>query len=262
MATIIVAILNEARKGFLILWAYRINILISMIAISITFIGIGFLLGDGTLEPQLLASALLGYVIWYYVLLLTGDMGENLVAEAAAGSLEQMFISPVPISLILIGRTLANLISSTIQILLVAGVIIVLMKIPLQWHWEALPVIAITMLGLFGFGFMLGGTVLLFKQAHSVASLTNNVLIFLNGALVPINKFPDWLAFIAKLLPSTLGIVVIRSVLLDGKSLMDVWQDGSLPLLIIHSSVYIVCGWAVLQLCMRAAKRQGTLGQY
>ncbi len=237
MATIIVAILNEARKGFLILWAYRINILISMIAISITFIGIGFLLGDGTLEPGLLASALLGYVIWYYVLLLTGDMGENLVAEAAAGTL-------------------------TIQILLVAGVIIVLMKIPLQWHWEALPVIAITMLGLFGFGFMLGGTVLLFKQAHSVASLTNNVLIFLNGALVPINKFPDWLAFIAKLLPSTLGIVVIRSVLLDGKSLMDVWQDGSLPLLIIHSSVYIVCGWAVLQLCMRAAKRQGTLGQY
>ncbi len=262
MATIFIAIFNETRKGILITWAYKINLFFSMIAMSVTFIGIGFLLGNGTLEPQALASSLLGYMIWYYVLLLTGEMGENLLAEAAEGTLEQMFIGPVPTSLILIGRSLANLLISSIQILIVAGSVIVLMKIPLQWHWEALPVIAITMVGLFGFGFMLAGSVLIFKQAHSIAALSNNILIFLTGALVPIDKFPDWLAIIAKLLPSTLGILVIRSVLLDGKSLVDVWQDGSFPLLIIHSSVYIIAGWAVLQWCMQAAKRQGTLGQY
>jgi ABC-2 type transport system permease protein len=88
------------------------------------------------------------------------------------------------------------------------------------------------------------------------------VLILLNGALVPIDQFPPWLAPIAQALPSTLGILVLREVLIQKVSLPDVWNNGSLPLLMIHSTIYLIGGWIVWRWCTRVAKEKGILGQY
>ena len=53
-------------------------------------------------------------------------------------------------------------------------------------------------------------------------------------------------AGIAKTLPSTQGIIVLRRVILDGQSLVAVWQDGSLGWLILHSALYFVGGLLIL----------------
>jgi ABC-2 type transport system permease protein len=262
MSTVLLVTINETRKGLLILWAYRINLLIGLLTMGITFVGVSFLMTNGTFTEQILASTLLGYLVWFFVLLVTSNMSENLIEEAHTGTLEQMFISPVPMGFILIGRTFATLIAAAFQIALVGGGIIVLMRIPFNLRWEGVVVAAITLIGLFGLGFLLGGLGLIFKQSAAIANLANNILIFLNGALVPIDRFPPWLAVIAQTLPSTQGIIVLRSVIIDGRSLADVWNDGSLVWLIIHSSVYFVGGWIVLKWCERIAKQQGTLGQY
>ncbi|MBN2306160.1 MAG: ABC transporter permease, partial [Anaerolineae bacterium] len=63
-------------------------------------------------------------------------------------------------------------------------------------------------------------------------------------------------------LPTTQGIIVLRRVLLDGESLADVWTDGALILLAVHSVVLFVVGLLVYATCERIAKRQGSLGQY
>src|SRR5258708_12992931 len=108
----------------------------------------------------------------------------------------------------------------------------------------------IALSGVFGFGFMLGGLALIFKQISSLKNIVVNILIFLNGALVPIDQFPPWLLTISQILPSTLGISVLRSVLLKGLSLPDVWNDGSLPLLSIHSAIYLLAGSIFLHGCI------------
>ena len=103
------------------------------------------------------------------------------------------------------------------------------------------------------------------KFAELVAAKSGGKIkinLFLNGALVPIDRFPVWLQAFAKLLPSTQGIIVLRNVLIEGRSLPEVWQDGSLVMLLVHSTVYFVGGWLVLKWCERIAKQQGTLGQY
>lgn len=262
MKDIVIATLGEMRKNTLILWSYRANLLFSLISIIIAFIGVSFIIDVGKPNPEHMASTLLGFLLWYYVTLITENMGQNLVDEAQAGTLEQMFISPVPINFILIGRVLANLIISSVQMAVVGGVLIVVMRIPLDWHWSALPVLVIALGGLFGFGFMLAGLGLVFKQAHSMAATVNSVLLVLNGALVPLEQFPAWLLPIAQILPTTLAIAVLRRILLQGASLDQVWRDGSLPLLIMHSAIFLIGGWLVLRRCVIAAKKQGTLGQY
>ena len=48
----------------------------------------------------------------------------------------------------------------------------------------------------------------------AILHVMQGIVLFLNGSFVQVNLFPNWLAFVARLLPTTLGVEVTRSVLL------------------------------------------------
>ena len=103
--------------------------------------------------------------------------------------------------------------------------------IPLRW--QGLPVLAVTLVGVFGFGFVVAGAMLVLKQVHSFANLLQNVLLFLNGTMLPVDAMPGWMAGIARTLPTTQGVIVLRKVVLEGHSLASTWRDGSLVWLVV-----------------------------
>jgi ABC-2 type transport system permease protein len=260
--TILVAVLGEVRKGLLIFWTYKANLLVYVLTLAFGFVGIGFLVGGGKLDPEELAPTFLGYLIWYYAMSVVSDISLGLRTEIDAGTLEQMATSPAPLGVVLVGRVLANLITTTVQVVLIAGLLVLFLGIRIPLRWEGLPVLALTLLGLSGFGFMVAGGMLIFKRFESFANLIQNTLLFLNGSIVPVGVMPSWLAGVARTLPSTQGIIVLRRVVLDGQSLVSACRDGSLVWLIVHSAVYLAVGWLVFGFCERVAKEQGSLGQY
>jgi ABC-2 type transport system permease protein len=129
-------------------------------------------------------------------------------------------------------------------------------------RWAGVLVFLLTMGGLYGFAFILAGATLIFKQVEALANALQNALLFLNGAFLPVERLPGWLEAFAHTLPTTQGIIVLRQVVLDGASLFQVWQDGSLPWLLIHSTVYFMIGWFFFRWCEGKARQQGALGQY
>lgn len=262
MKTALVIVLGEIRKGLLISWTYRANMVVSMFTLGFIFVSIGFLMGEGELDPEQLASMFVGYLTWFYTLSAIGDLSWGLRGEMNAGTLEQMSMSPAPIGLVLMGRVLANLILSTVQTLFLGSAFFLLLDISVPMRWEGIPVLALTLVGVFGFGFIIAGATLVFKQVESFANLIQNALLFLNGTLLPVRAMPGWLAGAARTMPSTQGIVVLRQVVLEGQSLAAVWQDGSLVWLIVHSVIYLAVGWLVFTYCERVAKQRGSLGQY
>jgi len=141
-------------------------------------------------------------------------------------------------------------------------VIVVVFGVTFPLRWAALPVLALTLIGVSGFGFATAGITLIYKQTASFTNLVNNSLAFLNGSFLPVEAMPRWLGLIARTLPSTQGIVVLRRIVLEDRSLAFVWQDRSLVWLLVHSTLYATAGWAVFTACESAAKRQGSLGQY
>jgi ABC-2 type transport system permease protein len=147
-------------------------------------------------------------------------------------------------------------------VLLIGGALFLFLDIRVPLRWEGLPVLALTLLGVSGFGFVVAGGMLVFKRFEASANLIQNTLLFLNGSIVPVTAMPDWLAAIARTLPSTQGIIVLRKVVLDGQSLASAWQGGSLMWLVVHSAIYLAIGWLVFAYCKRVAKEQGSLGQY
>lgn len=257
-----VVLMNETRKRFLIFWDYRFNIITQLITVMLIFIGASFFVGKGSFDPQQMPTMLIGYTVWFYARIVIIYTSGDLVSEASAGTLEQMYMSPMPVELLLLGRMLAIFISTTFLVLFPTLILVGLLHIAIPLHWEAIPVLLLTLLGFFGFTMLLTGAALVFKQIDALGDLVQNLMLFLSGSLVPVSFFPSWLGVIARTLPTTQGIVVLREVLISGTTLAEAWRNGGLPWLLVNSLAYCLAGWLFFKVCERFARRQGTLGQY
>lgn len=262
MRTALLATFNETYKRLLIFWDYKFDALTQVVVIGIIFIGASFLLGGGQFNPQQLTALFIGYVVWLYARIVIMSTSGDLVGEAQAGTLEQMYMTPAPTEMLVLGRVLATLITTTLMVLTTAIALILILRINVPLRWEEVPVLLLTLAGLFGFSLMLGGATLVFKQTEALADLIQNALLFLTGSLLPVSRFPDWLATIARTLPITQGIDVLRNILLNGQSLSSAWANGSLVWLVIHSSLYLIVGWIIFKWCESIARKQGSLSHY
>ena len=262
MKIILAALVSETWKGMLISWSYKFNMLMSMLSFSFIFLGINFFMGNGQLDAATMASTLLGYLIWFYAITAIENMSWNLRDEMQCGQLEQLYMSPAPAQVLLLGRAFSTLIFTTAMVSIIAVAMIALFGIPMPMRVEALPVFALTLAGLHGFGYALGGATLVFKQTGPLSNLLTNALLFINGAILPVDRLPEWMQTVVKLLPSTQGIAVLRNVILNGQPLGAAWADGSLIWLVVHSVLFFMAGWLVYKWCEGVAKRRGSLGQY
>jgi ABC-2 type transport system permease protein len=262
MKSILITFIGEVRKQLLTAWTYRMNTLTAMFTIGFVFIGIGFLMTQGTMSQEEIGPMFVGYLAWFYAMGAIGDLSWGMRSEINAGTLEQLSMSPTPIGIILLGRVFANFIISTAQLLIQGSVLALLLHVQLPMRWEAVVVLGITLVGVFGFGFMLAGATLVFKQIESLANLFQNVLMFFNGMLLPVAVMPGWLAAFSRTMPTTQGVYIMQRLLLDDESMVILWQDGSMIWLLIHSMIYFIIGWVVFSACENIARTQGTLGQY
>ena len=253
---------NEVRKSLIITWNYRANSAIELLTLVFIFTFISYFAGGGEIDSERLPGSLLGFLIWYYAAFAISSMSGGLTDEASTGTLEQLYMSPVPTWLVFLGKVIATFVKGTVLVAIVGVILTMILPVALPLELAALPPFALTMVGLFGFGYAIGGLTLVHKQISSVSSLLTNVLLFLNGALLPVHHFPAWLETIAVFLPTTQGIIVLRKVVVDDMSLMAVWQDGSMVFLAVQSVLYLAAGWALFNVGERVAKRRGTLGQY
>jgi ABC-2 type transport system permease protein len=253
---------NETRKGLWINWHYKVNLLLEMLMLAGAFVGISFLVGRGQLQSEEMASYFLGYVMWYYASQTITDMSWHLRDEIQTGTLEQMYMSPAPAGFLILGQSLATLLVTTVMVGLIGALLVIVLRINLPFEPAVVPVFGLTIFGLFGFGFLIAGATLVFKHVEAFGDLLQYLLIFLNGAWLPVDQFPAWLSAIARLMPTTQGIIVMRQILFKGQSLSGVWQDGSLPWLLAQSVIMFGGGWLIFRWGETIAKRQGSLGQY
>ena len=253
---------NEVRKELIITWNYRANAAIELLTLVFVFVFISYFAGGGELDSERLPGSLLGFLLWFYAAFAISGMSGGITGEASIGTLEQLYMSPMPTWLVFVGRVIATFVKGTAMVVLLGVVLAMILPVTLPLEVAALPPFALTMVGLFGFGYAIGGLTLVFKQISSVSSLLTNVLLFLNGALLPVHHFPPWLETVAVFLPTTQGIIVLRKVVVDGMSLTAVWQDGSMVFLAVQSLLFLVVGWILFNVGERVAKQRGTLGQY
>ncbi|MCW2917359.1 MAG: type transporter [Actinomycetia bacterium] len=255
-------VLAEARKCLRIAWYYKFDMVMQVVTLSFIFLLLVFFLGKGSVNSADLSTAVLGYLVWLYAINMINAVGIELIGEAQAGTLEQMYMSVSPPELAMVGRAVAALVTTTIMVGILDIALVLFLHTPIPVSWTGLAMLLITLAGLFGFALIIGGATLRFKHVGGLANLMINVIFFTNGTLLSIDHFPGWLTAIANSLPTTQGVTLLREAVLHGRSLPTMWGDGSLPRLLGNSAVYLVIGWLVFEAGARGARRRGSLGQY
>jgi len=176
--------------------------------------------------------------------------GIGVIVDRAGGARRELLAAPIPRSLIVLGNMAVAIAISVLQItaLILAG-----------WlrgsHFHA------TASGIAWFaGAVLAFTVFMYSVAEILANriptqeeyvgLTPVVAIlpwFLAGSLFPITALPGWLAAVARALPTTHVLALLRYGVLDhgGAGLHDIWGLGSTTAC-ATLSLLVLAGWAVV----------------
>ena len=253
------AVLNETQKGLWLLWGHRSIVLLEIITLVAFYPFLQFIIGNGTIERALVPPTLLAFLALPILYLATLKLVGDLIEEVNSGTFEQMHLSPFSPAALLVGRLLAFILEGVV-IAVVIGVVMtwwLSVSIPLR-PAGVLPA-ALTVIDIAGFALLLGGLALALPQIGAIAHLFSGLIFLLNGAFIPLEWYPGWVQTLARFLPTTLGILVTRKVVLEGQSLGAVWADGTLPWLIVYTVLLSALGWLVFLLNDRQAIQQGTL---
>jgi len=248
----------------LLAWSYRASWLTSLVLFYVGFLALIFFFdqiagGYGNTDQIMTA---IGYLTWFCASGIIVGISDAIVEEARNGTLEQIYLSPAPPALIFFGWSLAELLLSGLGTAVMGTALIFTLQLGIPLKASLLPLFLLTLVGVYGFAYLLGGLALIFKQVGDLPGFIANILIFLTGAIVPVEGFPHPFRLVAYALPTTQGISLMRAVLLEGKDWPQLLAEGGLPGLLINSAIYLALGLLAFAWCERIAKERGSLGHY
>ena len=251
---------NETAKGLRLMWAHRVTLAPQLLVMGVMYLLFQLVIGGGRLVPALLPvtlSAFLAYVVGYVALL---KMAAGLLEEVNAGTLEQAHLSPLRPWVLALGRLGAALVEALLTALIVGAVLALALGIHLPFRPAALVPLVTTLADVAGFALLIAGLALVVTSIGAIIHVIQNMIMLLNGALIPVAAYPPGLQLAAKLVPTTLGMDTTRRILFGHEALAGVWADHSLQWALLHAAVMLLAGWGVYQAAIRRGLRDGRLG--
>ena len=262
-----------ARKDWKVFWRYPLNAVSNIFqpiiwitpvyfmgkAFSTNGQALGFEAYSGT--GDYMSFILLGTVLSNFILTVFWGMGYALKNDMDAGVLESNWLTPVPRLLMLIGRTLASLLTTAITsaiMLLVAGLLFGFRPTgnTLAAFLTALPML----IGLYGFGFAFAGIVLLMREANTMVDVGSFLVQGFSGTNFPVQSLPSWLIPVALALPLTYGLDAVRGFLLKTQTILPIPME--IALLVVSMFLMLWFGAWVFQRVERRVRTLGTIGQH
>jgi ABC-2 type transport system permease protein len=264
---------NEIRKGLLFAWSERLQIALELPFFTVFILLLGPMLGAGhqiaaghmswTLDGRrvsVLMVALLPAMFFYFQAV---KLFWRLLAEIQAGTIEQVYLSPLPSWLVAAAGRLA---AAIIETVLLMGVTYGLISafVTLHFHWSAAALIPMAFLMLTGIGYSLiiAGMTLLWKRIQLLQeSILMMVMAFAITAL-PLLTVPGWFTGLGRVFPVTADVASLYGVMLGHRGVTGLWGTGGLIWMAVTAAAYLAAGLVVFRVLERITKTRGTLGAY
>jgi len=181
--------------------------------------------------------------------------------ELDAGTLEPGWLTPTRRETFVLGMTLASLLLAVIATIVLVGVGIWLFGAEIAPRLSiAVPILAITTIGVLGIGYLIGAIVLRMRDAAFFVDAADFLFVAISGAAFPIVVLPDLVRWVAYLLPTTHALDLMRVAALGTRPLLPIPLEW-LMLGITSLGLLAVGRWAWLATEHRL-RVQGTLGQH
>lgn len=255
----------EVRREFKRAQAYWIEVLGDQVLFTLGFLllsGLFHLVAEGNFKPEAQMAALVGFLTWRVadgcILRTVGSISQ----DAHAGTLEQVWLSGVSPHYVLMARSLAIFLYHSGRGLLLALVLIPILSLSFDLPLGVLLVFSITQAGVFGVAFIIAGLHLVYKNISSVSVAVSTALLFLTGALAPLDNTSPFYYALSRALPLTIGIDLSRLILVESMTLLALVQQPEFYWLLLNSVSYGLAGWLLFSWGQRTARRDGSLAHY
>jgi ABC-2 type transport system permease protein len=189
---------------------------------------------------------------WYIVPSLMGTLalllslvvtGQSVARERELGTFDQLMVSPLRVTEILIGKTLPPLIIGLVQLSAFLCVAVFFFQVPFRGSLLLLYLGAIFFLAsTIGVGLFISSLSQTQQQAFLGAFLFTAPAILLSGFATPVENMPGWLQVITMVDPLRHFLVIVRGVFLKGMPALDV-AANILPLCLIAIFTLTTAGW-------------------
>lgn len=189
------------------------------------------------------------------------EVGYSIKVELDAGTLEPAWLTPTRRETFIIGRTLSGIVMAavTTAVLVIVGILIFGAQIAPQLA-VAIPILALTSVGVLGIGYLVAALVLRMREANFFVDAADFVFVTLSGAAFPIIVLPDLVRWVAYLLPTTHALDLVRVSALGTRPLLPAVVEWTL--LVATSIGFLLVGrrtWLATEHLMRV---RGNLGQH
>lgn len=242
-------------------WAQELAFAITVYVIFIMMVFMGGAISGQAVSNEAKAAALVGILMWQLSMGCVGLLGWSYFNEAATGTLEHLYLSPLGVNRVFLARSVVDFFRSLVVMLVAAVLAMATMGVRLALPpLELAVILPLAVAGTYGWGFMLAALTLTVKRTQSVLQLIQFFFLFFSGSVVPLDKMHWSLAALGYSLPVSHGITALRKVTIEGARL---WELGDLLLLMTVTSVFwLVVGVAIYNVADRRARLKGSIGQY
>lgn len=165
-------------------------------------------------------------------------MAVSVVRERERGTLEALVVSPLRRWEILLGKILPNLMVAYGQMTLALVVAHRVFAVPIRGSVALLyAVSALFMLGTLGIGIYISTLARTIPQAMQMGFLAILPSIYLSGLLFPLEGMPEPAQYLARLLPVTYYLRILRGIVLKGIGPEEIWPD-TWPLMVFGIVIF------------------------
>ncbi|MEX2245729.1 MAG: ABC transporter permease [Dehalococcoidia bacterium] len=246
-------------------WAWEVVWLVYGVVntLAITFIAeqVGH---QGTAQQadvsRLILFLLIGTLVWAYLSAVLDDISLVVTWERWEGTIEHTLMAPVSRSVHLIGMAVFGILHSIVRTLLIFAIAIPFFDVELgQADWlTAVAVLGVGSFSVAGLAILAGVLPLLYPERGTQMSFMVQAFVLLvSGVYYEVEVLPGWLQVFSHVSPATYILDGIRSGIIDGASVADVWEQ--LAALAVFGVVLIPGGMLVFAVAERWAKKTGRL---
>lgn len=164
--------------------------------------------------------------------------------ERELGTLEQLIVTPVTASQLVIGKSVMAVSLGYTLFLLMLGMVVWLFDVPMRGSLPLLMVLAFFyILVELGWGLMISAVARTQMQALLICFLVVMIMVIFSGYAFPVDTMPPFMQAIANIFPLKHWLIIFRGILLKGAGVEVFWRE---LLSIFVLGVFIYTGTVLL----------------
>ncbi|RKL68266.1 ABC transporter [Salipaludibacillus neizhouensis] len=187
-------------------------------------IGMG---GEGMADDFNYVSFIFPGIVAMTLLMTSVFSSLSVIEDKNFGYMKEILVSPISRVNIAIGKMLGAATVATIQgIMLFLLIPLIGLSYPFISLIQVLPVMFLLACALSSFGLLIASLLKSTQGFQLIVQILVMPMIFLSGALFPVNNMPAWMDVIVKINPVTYGVDVMKKIMVDVESLSPMVQEA------------------------------------